>query len=277
MSRRRKRNQERRKADDLLAAWQLERLEQDRALPLPARGPSEVTLVAHFVPPRDRLDERFPRMECAIREAWRHCGLLRTVVVVDRESAPVRAFADSIPHGLVQVQVEPSLSPNRPESVSADIDANLAKRVSTNLALTVREDAFPVRPGLGSFVDDLDFVGAPKARGGLWSRLAARFFNSHAMDGGFTLRTRRLAQLVADEWASHHAGKPWRAAFADGVYPTRTLPRASFAFRRAVRFPDPDDAAVFCYDATGPAPDRVPPFGFRGAAAFKVLLDKGLV
>ena len=67
MSRRRKRNQERRKADDLLAAWQLERLEQDRALPLPARGPSEVTLVAHFVPPRDRLDERFPRMECAIR------------------------------------------------------------------------------------------------------------------------------------------------------------------------------------------------------------------
>ena len=36
MSRRRKKNQERRRADDLLAAWQLERLEQDRALPLPA-------------------------------------------------------------------------------------------------------------------------------------------------------------------------------------------------------------------------------------------------
>lgn len=277
MSRRRKKNQERRRADDLLAAWQLERLEQDRALPLPARGPSEVTLLAHFVPPRDRLDERFPRMECAIRETWRHCGLLSTVIVVDRESAPVRAFADSVPHGLVQVQAEPSLSPNRPESVAADIAANLPKRVSTNLALTVREDAFPVRPGLGSFVDGWDFVGAPKARGGLWSRLVARLFNSHAMDGGLTLRSRKLALLAADEWAARFAGKPWRAAFADGALPTRTLPRASFAYRRAVRFPPPGEAALFCYDATGPAPGRVPPFGFRGAAAFKILLDKGLV
>ena len=277
MSRRRKKNQERRKADDLLAAWQLERLEQDRALPLPARGPSEVTLVAHFVPPRDRLDERFPRMECAIREAWRQCGLLRTVLVVDRESAPVRAFADSIPHGLVQVQVEPSLRPDRPETVAADINAKLAERVTTNLALTVREDAFPVRPGLGSFVDGWDFVGAPRARGGLWARFLARLFNSRAMDGGFALRTRRLALLVADEWRERGAGKPWRAALDDGPFATRTLPRASFAYRRAVRFPDPAEAAVFCYDATGPAPDRVPPFGFRGAAAFKVLLDKKIV
>ena len=46
---------------------------------------------------------------------------------------------------------------------------------------------------------------------------------------------------------------------------------------RAVRFPAPAEAAVFCYDASGAAPNRVPPFGFRGVAAFKVLLDKGLV
>ena len=117
MSRRRKKNADRRRADDLLAAWQLERLDQDRALPLPARGPSEVTLVAYFVPPRDRLEERFPRLECAIREAWRHCGLLRTVLVVDRESEPVRAFAASIPDGLVRVQAEPSLRPDRPEEL----------------------------------------------------------------------------------------------------------------------------------------------------------------
>lgn len=277
MSRRRKKNADRRRADDLLAAWQAERLDQDRALPLPARGPSEVTLVAWFAQPRDRVEERFPRLECAIREAWRHCGLLRTVLVVDRESAPVRAFADSIPHGLVQVQVEPSLRADRPETVWADANANLAKRVSTNLVLTVREDAFPVRPGLASFVDGLDFAGAPKARGGRWARLVARLFNSRAMDGAFSLRTRRLAELVSAEWAARHAGKPWRPAFADGPYATRTLPHASFAYRRAVRFPNPADAEVFCYDATGPAPGRVPPFGFRGAAAFKVLLDKGLV
>lgn len=277
MSRRRKKNAERRRADDFLAAWQLERLDRDRALPLPARGPSEVTLLAYFVPPRDRLDERFPRLECAVREAWRHCGLLRTVIVVDRASEPVRAFADSIPNGLVRVQEEPSLSPNRPETVAADLNAKLAERVSTNLVLTVREDAFPVRPGLAAYMDDLDFVGAPRARGGWWARVVARLFNSRAMDGAFSLRSLKLARLAADEWSARGAGKPWRAAFDDGVFATRTLPRASFAYRRAVRFPDPADAAVFCYDATGPAPGRVPPFGFRGAAAFKVLLDKGLV
>lgn len=277
MSRRRKKNQERRKADDLLAAWQLERLEKDRDLPLPARGPSEVTLLVPFAPPRDRVDERFPRLECAIRETWRHCGLLRTVIVVDRPIEPVRAFAGSIPNGIVLVQVEPALSPGRPETVSADLNANLAKRVSTNLVLTIREDAFPVRPGLGSFVDGIDFVGAPKARGGFWSRLASRLWNARAMDGAFSLRSLRLARLVADEWSARHAGKPWRAAFEDGLYATRTLPRASFAYRRAVRFPAPVEAETFCYDASGPAPGRVPPFGFRGAAAFKVLLDKGLV
>lgn len=277
MSRRRRKNQDRRRADDFLAAWQAERLDHDRALPLPARGPSEVTLLAYFVQPRDRLEERFPRLECAVREAWRHCGLLRTVLVVDRESEPVRAFADSIPHGLVRVQVEPSLKPDRPDTVAADVNANLATRVSTNLVLSVREDAFPVRPGLAAYMDGLDFVGAPRARGGWWSRLVARLFNSHAMDGAFSLRTLRLARLVADEWAARHAGRPWRSSFDDGVYATRTLPRASFAYRRAVRFPSPAEAAVFCYDATGPAPSAVPPFGFRGAAAFKVLLDKGLV
>ena len=277
MSRRRKKNADRRRADDFLAAWQLERLEQDRALPLPARGPSEVTLLAYFVPPRDRLDERFPRLECAVREAWRHCGLLRTVIVVDRESAPVRAFADSIPNGLVRVQAEPSLAPNRPEAAAADLNAKLAERVSTNLVLTVREDAFPVRPGLAAYMDGLDFVGAPRARGGWWARFVARLLNSHAMDGAFSLRSLKLARLVAEEWAARGAGKPWRAAFDDGVFATRTLPRASFAYRRAVRFPEPSEAAVFCYDATGPAPGRGPPFGFRGAAAFKVLLDKGLV
>ena len=277
MSRRRKKNADRRRADDLLAAWQLERLDQDRALPLPARGPSEVTLVAYFVPPRDRLEERFPRLECAIREAWRHCGLLRTVLVVDRESEPVRAFAASIPDGLVRVQAEPSLRPDRPETVSADMNAKLAERVTTNLALTVREDAFPVRPGLGSFVDGWDFVGAPKAGLGRWARFVARLFNSRAMDGALSLRSRKLCALVAEEWAARGAGKPWRAAFADGPFATRTLPRASFAYRRAVRFPDPAEAGTFCYDASGPAPGRIPPFGFRGAAAFKVLLDKGLV
>ncbi|MBR1835783.1 MAG: hypothetical protein IJ783_00705 [Kiritimatiellae bacterium] len=279
MSRKKHRkNQEKRNASAVLRQWQLDRLERDRELPRPAPGPSEVSVVAYWLPqPGVPAAETFPFLECAIREAWRQCGFLHTVVVAPPGPHPeLEEFA--APYGIhFEIQREPSLDPARPETAEADANARLHERFATPWALLVREDGFPLRPGIGSFLDDWDFVGAPRARDDWWHNMVASLFATHLMDGGFSLRSRRLCEAVAAEWASRCASRPWRPEWESGRFCTRELPRRSLSFRSSVRLPMPWEALRFSWDATGPFKGGVPPFGFRGARAFKWLLDNGRI
>ena len=95
MSRRKKKNTEK-KGADLLREWQRERLLRDRELPVPATGPSEVTLLAYHFRPEAQEEERFPYLECAIRESWRQCGFLHTVVVTHAASPALRVRIASL-------------------------------------------------------------------------------------------------------------------------------------------------------------------------------------
>ena len=272
----RKRNQEKRSPETVLRDWRVDRLERDRELPVPAPGPSEVTLLCYFVKPAAAAAEAFPALECAVRETWRHCGFLRTVFVADRDVPEIRAFAE--PFGpWVELQVEPSLDPARPATVHRDANSRLASRFRTPRVLIVREDAFPVRPGLGSFLDDWDFVGAPITGGGLLSSLVHALFNTHVMDGGFSLRSRRLCEAACAEWNARHGAKPWRADWAENLFRTKYLPRVSMAYRSAMRFPVPWEALRFSWNGASQVRGSVPPFGFSGAKAFKWLLDSGKV
>lgn len=276
MSRRKKKNDsEKKNGNDLLRTWQAERLAQDRELPVPAHGPSEVTLLAYHFRPADRSDEYFAYLECAIRETWRRCGFLHTVIVTNQPTEAMKTFAE--PFGIqVEIQVEPTLVPGKPETMSMDCNGRLFKRFATPYVLIVQDDAFPIRPGLGAFLDSGDFWGAPMAGTSWWSRFWSRAFNSHAMDGGFSLRRRALCNQVAQEWRLRYADVPFRRAqHADGVFPTKTLPEKSFSYRHSVTFPLPDHARDFSFDGTGSLKGRVPPFGFRGAHAFKILKDSG--
>lgn len=277
MSRKKRKKQpEKKTAETVLRNWRLDRLERDRELPVPAPGPSEVTLLCYFVRPSSEVADAFPALECAVRETWRHCGFLRTVFVADRDVPEIREFA--APFGpWVELQIETSLDPARPETIHADANARLFERFRTPRVLLVREDAFPIRPGLGSFLDDWDFVGAPLDGGGLFSRFLHSIFNTHAMDGGLSLRSRRLCEAACGEWNSRHSAKPWRTDWAENLFRTKYLPRVSIAYRSAMRFPVPCEAARFSWNAVSQFRGSAPPFGFSGANAFKWLLDNGRI
>ncbi len=278
-SKKHKKNAERKNGASVLRNWQAERLARDRELPIPPRGPSEVSLLAYHLPdPSAPAEGAFDALECAVRESWRQCGLLHTVLVAPSADPALEAFA--APFGpMVEVQVEPSLVPGRPETVATDLIARLPERFFTPFVLVVREDGFPLRPGLGSFLDHWDFVGAPAVRDHWWTNLRAEWTNRHRMDGGFSLRTRAFCERVAAEWASRRPGATaaLRGAMSDGAFQTDTLPGRSFAVRRSARLPSAREAIRFSYAGVGSATGGVPPFGFRGAEAFRALLESGRI
>jgi hypothetical protein len=276
MSRRKKKNADKKNGADLLREWQRERLLRDRELPRPATGPSEVTLLAYHFRPESQEEERFPFLECAIRESWRQCGFLHTVVVTHSASPALRAFAE--PYGIhFEIQEEKSLVPGRPETMAADMLLRLHERFATPFVLVVQDDAFPLRPGLGSFLDDWDFCGAPLLRDHWWTNLLARYTNGHAMDGAFSLRTRALCERAAAEWAARGGRREPARGLAENLVYTRTLPRSVLSYRIAARFPSSREALRFSYAGTGPFTGGIPPFGFHGAAAFKALSAAGKI
>ncbi len=273
----RKKKQADRKAGTLLfAEWQKERLERDCDFPEPAPGPSEVTVVTHFAPGASDRAAAAVRLECALRETWRNCGFLRTVVVAGAESPELSAFASGF-GGRVEVRVEPSIRSGRPADVAAFRAARLPDLFRTGWVLVVSDDAFPVRPGLGSYIDRFDFIGAPHPLSDAWlPRAAASLFGIRAMDGSFSLRTRAICLRVAAAWSSRMAGKPVPADFSDGLFATSFLPARSLSYRRAVRLPTFGEALRFAHrSASAVSPGNVP-FGFSGVDAFLPLAKAGL-
>ena len=244
MSRRKKKNTEK-KGADLLREWQRERLLRDRELPRPATGPSEVTLLAYHFRPESQEEERFPFLKEPIATHF-------------------------------EIQEEPSLVPGRPETMGVDMATRLHERFATPLVLVVQDDAFPLRPGLGSFVDDCDFAGAPLLRDHWWTNLLARYTNGHAMDGAFSLRSRAICERSAAEWKARGPRSPGRG-FAENLWYTRTLPRHSLSYRYAAKLPSAREAIRFAYAGTGPFTGKIPPFGFHGAAAFRALHAAGKI
>ena len=276
-NKRKKKQDNRKNGASLLAQWQKERLERDLDFPLPAPGPSEITVVTYFVPDGVMRDAAFERTECALMETWRNCGFMRSVIVTDAPSEAATKFADRF-EGKVEVQIEQSLSPTHPETIAADRAGKLPERFRTPMVLLVSEDAFPLRPGIGSFIDRFDFVGAPHPLSDLWVvRAASALFGIRAMDGAFSLRSRSLCFKVAAAWKARFDGKPVPANFSDGLFATSFLPSHSLAFRREMRLPAFAQAHRF---AVGTAFSSIPsplPFGFSGTRAFAALSKAGLV
>ena len=179
--------------------------------------------------------------------------------------------------GRVEVRVEPSIRSGRPADVAAFRAARLPDLFRTGWVLVVSDDAFPIRPGLGSYIDRFDFIGAPHPLSDAWlPRAAASLFGIRAMDGSFSLRTRAICLRVAAAWSSRMAGKPVPADFSDGLFATSFLPARSLSYRRAVRLPTFGEALRFAHrSASAVSPGNVP-FGFSGIDAFLPLAKAGL-
>lgn len=236
-------------------------------------GRDDVTVVAYHFWQDDGYDEAFRRVECAIRETWLHCGMMRTVVVVNKTKPCVDEFASKF--SSVSVQIEPSLIPGKIFTMSADMNGHLARRFETPYCLVVQNDGFPLRPGLGEFVGKYDFIGAPYVGLQWWKQFVAGVTNYHVQNGGFSLRSRAICEAAAHYWNEkyHTLGDCTEAS--EDIFYTGTLIKKERNYRRSFRLATSRESLAFSWDALVPIPMPAKlPFGFHGERTFSKLLPR---
>ena len=115
-------------ATELLTRWQHRRLDTVHANRTDyGHGPDSVTVLAYYWGADSaNPDTQFFRIESAFRETWLHCGMMKSVIVTDKPTTELQAFAQKFP--CVEIQIEPSLIPGNLYTMSADCDGRFADR-----------------------------------------------------------------------------------------------------------------------------------------------------
>ena len=259
---------------DRLQWWQLAGLARQRETRLQRPCVEGVTVLAYHFWDAARFDVQFDFLESAIWETWRHCGALKTVLVVNRITPRLEAFA-AAGAGRVTLDLCEALTPGSLYSMSVDCSQNLHRRFETEHVLIVQNDGFPIRPGLETFVGAYDFIGAPYVRNTWRNRLVCNALNCWVSNGGFSLRSKRICELASYYWQKKYFKLPDCRKTSEDIFYTETLPLRERAYRRSVRIADYSHALAFSYDAAFPYGGATPPFGFHGPKAFDWLCEKG--
>ena len=241
------------------------RLPELRRWAVPPCRHSGVTLLIYWYP-KTAPDGSRPLDPCefALRQSWDVLGFLPTVVVTDRRWPALDAFAQAFG---VEIQEEPTLVPGDIWSMTLDCVARLHTRFRTRHVLIVQNDGWPLRDELDAFLR-YDCVGAPCVTPG-WRETVADLLGLTVLNGGFTLRSRRLCQAVARRWQwlwryLLPSGHPW---LSEDIFYTRTLRLADPWFRLRFRFAPARVARRFsveCLEGALPVPLGARPMGFHG-------------
>lgn len=235
-------------------------------------GRNDVTIVAYHFWDDIRYDEMWLDLEFAIREAWRHCGRLKTVVVTNAVGKSLKAFAENYP--IVSIQCEPNLVAGNIFSMSADCNGRLASRFDTEYVLIVQNDGYPLRKGLDDFVGKFDFIGAPYVRNKLCPQIYCHIFKTWVMNGGFSLRSRNLCEFAAYHWNKTYSSIGDCRAASEDIFYTQTLPKKEPSFRRQFNLPTTQEALSFSWDALVPIqiPNKLP-FGFHSLSSLDIIAE----
>ena len=257
-----------------LAEWQKDRLQGVHTnREAYGTGREDVTVLAYHFWDESGYGEAFSRLECAIRETWLRCGMMTTVLVVNMMRPCVERFAAAFSR--VEVQVEPSLTPGRIFSMSADMNGRLHTRFSTPYALIVQNDGFPLRSGLDDFIGRWDFIGAPYVRPMWWKQMVCRVMNCWVQNGGFSLRSHEICAQAAFYWDRKYSSLGDCVNASEDMFYTQFLPLHERSYRRKFRLAPFRESISFSYDAIVPIPrPDVLPFGFHGGKSFAVLADE---
>lgn len=226
-----------------------------RETPPPCRYP-EVTLLLYFFP-ENRDPVAFAPFEYALRKTWSVLGSLKTVIVTQDKRLIPEAFLQAFS---VEVQEEPTLIPGQIATMSRDCLLRLHTRFTTKHVLIVQADGWALRDTLSDFLT-YDFVGAPNVTPG-WRAKIADALGLTVLNGGFSLRSRRLCRAVSWVWR-------W---FPKGFVPNEDHVYARF--RWCFRFPKADVARRFSEDSLDgllPPSEDAAPMGFHRASTFAAL------
>lgn len=227
----------------------------------------EVTVLAYHFWAKDGYEDAFAKVRHAFEETWRHCGRLKSVLVVNETVPCVERFAAENPN--VEVQVESSLVPGKIFTMSADMNGKLHERFHTPYVLVIQNDGYPLRPGLDGFLGKYDFIGAPYVGLQWWKRFVAWLTNYHVQNGGFSLRSHAICEAAAKYWnEKYHTLGDCNAASEDIFY-TGTLVKKERCYRRSFRLATSRESLAFSWDAIVPIqkPKELP-FGFHGENTF---------
>ena len=229
-----------------------------REAPPPCRYP-DVTVLIYYFPQKPGPDSFLP-FEFALRKTWSVLGWMQTVVVTHRKSLLPTAFLEQHP---VEVQEESRLVPGKIASMSRDCLVRLHRRFNTKYVLIVQTDGWPLEDRLQAFLR-YDYVGAPNVTPG-WRAKIADALGVTVLNGGFSLRSKRLCRMVSGAWR-------W--------LPERFTPSEDHVysrFRWCLRYPSAAVARQFSEDALDgllpPAPEAKP-MGFHRASTFAALFPE---
>lgn len=259
-----------------LIDWQRERLERVHAGRTDyGRGREDVTVLTYFFWTAERAAAEWPAFECALRETWLRCGMMKTVIVVNAEHRCTAEFAAKFP--MVEIQIEPRLVPGCIWTMSLDCVTRLKTRFTTPYLLIVQNDGFPLRAGLDEFIGRFDFVGAPATRDERRGWLRALGFP--CLNGGFSLRSRRICEKASRAWNGfwRHFIRTDSRFFSEDTFYTFTAMLSPF-YRCGLKFPTESESFGFAYESLNDMisePENFNSFGFHGQPTASRLLAEG--
>jgi len=221
----------------------------------------DVTLVTYTFP---QEESDYLQVEFAVLHTWRMLGRMPTVIVANRHFPLLDAFASKWRES-VTVQIQPALVCGDNRCISVDCLENLYKRFSTDFCLAVQDDGFPILDNIGDFLGLYDFVGAPVVRARVKPiEKIIEITNRAWLNGGFSLRSRRLCELGARANAQWRAsGRPFQQ---EDVFFSQTL-RKLGGLAKGLRYPSLQHAREFSATDIGGCVDiharGYKPFGFH--------------
>ena len=258
--------------------WADERLRQDRCAGIPRTcGRPDVTAVAYVFGTEEKMPDYGDAIELALRETYRHCGLLKTTLVVNRMTPGLEAFASAC-HGKLRVDVDDSLKPGDIVGFSRNMIRTLPERFDTPYMLNIHPDGFPLRPGLDEHVGKWDYIGGPwRIDRDNWITRILLSRNDGAGNGGFALRTRAICEQGAGAYRRLWKMIPDCYLLYEDVFFTRFLPRWQPGYAKRIRLAPQAASAGFAYCENDAAQQRYGglPFGFHSWHALRSLVEQG--
>lgn len=230
------------------------------------------TLAYFFLKPSDPEVESaaFLDTECALRETWLHCGMMKTVIVTNRQIPCLVRFAEMF-SPWVRIDIEPSLIPGKIYTMSVDCNSRLHARFDTPHVLIVQNDGFPLRSGIGEFIGEYDFIGAPYVRDKWYIRAVCHALGCWVSNGGFSLRSHEICEKASFYWNKKYSSWPDCNDISEDFFYTKTLPLRERAFRKSIKIADCRRGLDFSYDAIVPYTRTTLPFGFHNENSFEIL------
>jgi hypothetical protein len=264
---------------DSVIEWQARNLSALKRLPFKPPCSLDVTLMTAWLWRDDRFDTLLDSLLSAILMAWRYCGRLPVVLLVNRETPALLNMAQE--WGL-RLQVEPHIKGGggNARELNRDVILNSTQWFDTEYLLSFQNHAFPIREGLEDYLGKYDCIGAPWVfdKDDWITRLLLRH-RGDVGNGAFALRSRKLYETIAWYYRRKYKYIPHCYLVIDDYFIGKTLPSFERRYRETMRIAPPEVAAAFSLEDNIALHKSLhaQPFGFHGPSAFRHLISEGQI